>query len=104
MTTVNAMSGDPDQGFRVDFGVSQRFIADLSDLSRSIAVNSTGQAALPFHPHRGDQARMWAAGEYHSVLTTREAARAQAEAVLTLVPGSSHSLPAQADDVIRVHP
>lgn len=89
MTTVNAMSGDPDQGFRVGFGVSQRFLADLSDLSRSIAVNSSGQAALPFHPHRGDQARMWAAGEYHPVLTSREAARAQAEAVLTLVPGSS---------------
>jgi penicillin amidase len=85
-STVNANGGDPDDDFQVGFGPSQRFIADLSDLSRSIAVNSTGQAAFPFHPHRDDQARMWAAGEYHPVLASREAARAQAESVLTLKP------------------
>lgn len=85
-STINANGGDPDQDFQVGFGPSQRFIADLSDLSRSIAVNSTGQTALPFHPHRDDQARMWAASEYHPVLGSREAARAQAESVLTLTP------------------
>jgi penicillin amidase len=85
-STVNANGGDPDNDFEVGFGPSQRFIADLSDLSRSIAVNSTGQASFPFHPHRDDQARMWAAGEYHPVLAGREAARAQAESVLTLTP------------------
>jgi penicillin amidase len=85
-STINANGGDPDQDFQVGFGPSQRFIADLSDLSRSIAVNSTGQTALPFHPHRDDQARMWAASEYHPVLGSREAAKAQAESVLTLTP------------------
>ncbi len=85
-STVNANGDDPDQGFKVGFGPSQRYIADLSDLGRSIAVNSTGQTALPFHPHRDDQARMWARGEYHPVLTGRDAARAQAESVLTLTP------------------
>ncbi len=83
-STVNATGGDED--FQVGFGPSQRFIADLSDLSRSVAVNSTGQVAIPFHPHRDDQARMWAANEYHPVLTSRETARAQAESVLTLTP------------------
>lgn len=85
-STINANGGDPDQDFQVGFGPSQRFIADLSDLNRSIAVNSTGQAAFPFHPHRDDQARMWAANEYHPVLASREAAKAQAESVLTLTP------------------
>lgn len=85
-STVNANGDDPDQGFKVGFGPSQRFIADLSDLGRSIAVNSTGQTALPFHPHRDDQALMWARGEYHPVLTSRDAARAEAESVLTLTP------------------
>ncbi|HEX3129182.1 MAG TPA: penicillin acylase family protein [Thermoanaerobaculia bacterium] len=85
-STINANGGDPEQNFEVGFGPSQRFIADLSDLSRSIAVNSTGQAAFPFHPHRDDQARMWAANEYHPVLASREAAKAQAESVLTLTP------------------
>jgi penicillin amidase len=83
---INAMAGDPDLEFEVGFGPSQRFIADLSDLGRSLAVNSTGQAAFPFHPHRDDQARMWAASEYHPVLASHEAARAQAESVLTLTP------------------
>lgn len=85
-STVNANGDDPDQGFKVGFGPSQRYIADLSDLGRSIAVNSTGQTALPFHPHRDDQARMWARGEYHPVLAGRDAARAEAESVLTLTP------------------
>lgn len=85
-STVNANGDDPEQGFKVGFGPSQRYIADLSDLGRSIAVNSTGQTALPFHPHRDDQARMWARGEYHPVLTGRDAVRAEAESVLTLTP------------------
>jgi penicillin amidase len=85
-STINAMGGDADQAFKVGFGPSQRFIADLSDLGRSLSVNSTGQTAIPFHPHRDDQARMWAAGEYHPVLSDRDATRAQAESVLTLTP------------------
>jgi penicillin amidase len=85
--TVDSLGGtDPADPFRVGFGVSQRFIADLSDLGRSVAVNSTGESALPFHRHREDQVPMWARGEYHPVLATREAARAQAESVLTLSP------------------
>ena len=87
-SAVNAIGGNPDD-FRAGFGPSQRYIADLSDLGRSIAVNSTGQVALPFHPHRDDQVRLWVAGEYHPVLPGRDAARAQSESVLTLTPGQS---------------
>ncbi|HYG64305.1 MAG TPA: penicillin acylase family protein, partial [Thermoanaerobaculia bacterium] len=88
--TVNSNAGgDPQRPFQVGFGVSQRFIADLADPGRSVAVNSTGQSGLPFHRHREDQAPMWARGEYHPVLTTREAARAQEESVLTLAPSQA---------------
>lgn len=84
--TVNSMGSDPFRPYRVGFGVSQRFVADLSDLSRSLSVNSSGQSGLPFYRHRDDMTQMWARGEYHPVLTTREAVRSQAESVLTLAP------------------
>ena len=36
--------------------------------------------------HREDLAILWSRGEYHPVLTTREAVRPHAESVLTLTP------------------
>jgi penicillin amidase len=86
--TVNSNGSDPRRPFRTGFGVSQRFIADLADLGRSVAVNSTGQSEHPFHRHRNDLAVLWSRGEYHPVLTTREAAGAHAESVLTLTPAA----------------
>jgi penicillin amidase len=86
--TVNANGSDPQRPFRVGFGVSQRFVADLADLGRSVAVNSTGQSEHPFHRHRDDLAILWSRGEYHPVLTTREAVRPHAESVLTLTPAA----------------
>nr|MDP9122847.1 penicillin acylase family protein [Acidobacteriota bacterium] len=85
-STVDSTGSDPDQPFRVVFGVSQRFIADLGDLSRSLAVNSTGQSGHPFHRHHEDQAALWARGEYHPMFTTREALAGLSEGVLTLAP------------------
>jgi penicillin amidase len=84
--TVLLAGANPQGPFRVGFGVSQRFLADLADLSRSVAVNSTGQVAPIFHRHREDQARLWSAGQYHPVLAGREAVEREAEATLTLVP------------------
>ena len=84
--TVNSNLSDPEHPFRVTFGVSQRYIADLSDLSRSLAINSTGQSGNLFHRHREDQAPMWARGDYHPVLASREAVLRNAEAVLRPLP------------------
>ncbi|MGD2115391.1 MAG: penicillin acylase family protein [Acidobacteriota bacterium] len=84
--TVNEGTPDLRDPFRMFFGVSQRFIADLGDLSRSRAVNSTGQSGHAFHRHRDDQVALWAAVEDHPVLVDRPAVDARAEAVLRLVP------------------
>ncbi|MCP4546534.1 MAG: penicillin acylase family protein, partial [bacterium] len=65
--------------------VSQRLIVDLDDLSRSLAVNSTGQCAHAFHRHREDQIALWSRVDYHPLLSTREAVEAAAEATLRLV-------------------
>ncbi|MCP4660357.1 MAG: penicillin acylase family protein [bacterium] len=84
--TVNAGLYNLDDPFAVIFGVSQRLIVDLDDLSKSLAINSTGQCAHVFHRHREDQIPMWGNVEYHPVLFSREAVEAEAEATLTLVP------------------
>ncbi|HEX7185754.1 MAG TPA: penicillin acylase family protein [Thermoanaerobaculia bacterium] len=85
--TVNLAGANPEGPFRVGFGVSQRFMADLADLSRSLAVNSTGQSSLVFHRHREDQAPLWSAGRFHPVLAGREAVEREAESRLVLTPG-----------------
>jgi penicillin amidase len=82
--TINSLGSDVNHPYQVRFGVSQRFLADLSDLSRSLAVNSSGQSALPFSRHRDDETQLWIRGEYHPVFTTRSSI--QAESVLTLAP------------------
>jgi len=84
--TVNAALYSPNNPFAVNFGVSQRLIIDLDDLSNSLAINSTGQCAHAFHRLREDQIPMWGNGEYHPVLFTREAVEAGAKATLTLAP------------------
>ena len=85
-STVNLAGYDTNRPFRVGFGVSQRFVADLADLARSVAVNSTGQSSLVFHRHREDQTPLWSAGRYRPVLASREAVERDAEATLVLAP------------------
>jgi penicillin amidase len=84
--TVNSSMHDLADPFAVNFGVAQRLLVDLGDLDRSLAVNSTGQVAHAFHPHREDQIALWAAVDYHPLPATREAATAEAEATLRLTP------------------
>ena len=74
------------QPFAVTSGTSQRFVADLADLDRSLAVNSTGQVAHVFHRHREDQVPLWHDVLFHPVIFSRAAAEADAEATLTLSP------------------
>ncbi len=84
--TVSSTGYNLDDPFEAVFGVSQRLIVDLADLTSSRAVNSTGQVAHLFHPHREDQLELWSRVEYHPVLVRREAVVADAEATLRLLP------------------
>ena len=84
--TVDSSMHDLADPFAVNFGVAQRMLVDLGDLERSLAVNSTGQVAHAFHPHREDQIAPWAAVDYHPLPATRETAAAAAEATLRLTP------------------
>jgi penicillin amidase len=85
--TVSTVGYNLDDPFAGVSGVSQRLIVDLADLTSSRAVNSTGQVEHLFHPHREDQLDLWSRVEYHPVLVSRDAVKADAEATLRLLPG-----------------
>jgi penicillin amidase len=84
--TVDAAGFSFNEPFAMGGGVSQRTIADLSDLGNSRIIHTTGQSGHLFHPHREDFISMWQNVEYHPMIFSREAAEANAEATLTLTP------------------
>ncbi len=73
-STVLALAPDGQKRYTVGFGPSQRLVADLADLSRSRAINSTGQVGLPFHHHHLDMTELWSRGESIPLVTNLEAA------------------------------
>ena len=65
---------------------SQRMIVDLSDLTRSQAIHTTGQSGHAYHPNYIDMTERWAAIEYHPMLWERSQVESGTVAHLRLVP------------------
>ena len=86
--TVNQNVHNPMNPYKVNFGSSQRLIVDLSDLEKTLAVNSTGQSGHPFHRHRDDESARWVNVELHPLPFSREGVERVAEEKLVLKPGS----------------
>lgn len=84
--TINLGMYDPAAPFEMNFGSAQRMIVDLGDFSRSLSVNSTGQVAHPFHPHRDDQIALWRKVDYHPLIFQRAEAEKYRESLLRLLP------------------
>lgn len=82
--TVNAASYSFAAPFAMGDGVSQRYIADLSDFGNSLSIHSTGQSGHLFHAHREDFIALWQNVEYHPMLFGRDQIEAGAEGSLTL--------------------
>jgi penicillin G amidase len=72
-TTVWATGGGfmPADSTKV-IGPPFRFIADLSDLSKSQGLLAPGNSGRPDSVHYDDQVRAWFEGEYHPMLYARE--------------------------------
>jgi penicillin amidase len=83
---VNAVGFHPPDGYGVDWLPSMRMVIDLSDLSGSTSVNSTGQSGHAFHGHYDDMLPSWADGTHHPLRWDREQVEQGSEGTLTLVP------------------
>ena len=85
---VNAVGFYPPDGYQVDWIPSMRMVIDLADLSRSTAINSTGQSGHAFHGHYKDMIEPWVDGKQHPLRWTRDQVVADAAATLELTPQS----------------
>ena len=83
---VNATSWLADEGYDVMAMPSLRMVVDLDDLTRSVAVHTTGQSGHIFARHYFDQNALWLAGEAHEMRWSRAQVVAGAGDTLTLIP------------------
>ncbi len=83
---VNATGWKAHQGYHVVSLPSMRMIVDLADLSRSLAIHTTGQSGHAFHPHYVDMTDLWRTYQYHPMLWTQEQVLAHLEGHLRLEP------------------
>ncbi|TMC68856.1 MAG: penicillin acylase family protein [Chloroflexi bacterium] len=62
--SVNNGGYDPAKPYKQTTNASERMIADLADLDRSLSVTPVGESGQPGSRYWGDQAPLWNAGEY----------------------------------------
>ena len=62
-----------------------RFVVDLGDLGRSVALKAPGQSGQPGSPHYADHIQAWLGGDYYPMLYHRQDVMAGAEATLHLL-------------------
>jgi len=86
--TVNNGGFDYSSDFAQVIIPSYRQIIDLSDLSKSISMHSTGQSGQPASDHYKDFVESWAKVEYHPMLFDEESIKKEAKEVLRLKPGA----------------
>lgn len=83
---VNATGWSALEGYEVRSVPSMRMIVDLSDLSRSLSIHTTGQSGHAYHKHYVDMTDLWRTIQYHPMLWTRSQVESSAEGHLVLKP------------------
>jgi penicillin amidase len=83
---VNATGWNTLEPYEVDWLPSMRMIVDLSDLSNSLSIHTTGQSGHAYHPHYIDMADLWRTIQYHPMLWERAQVEANQEGLLKLTP------------------
>ena len=83
---VNATGWDPDAPYVIDWLPSMRMIVDLSDLTNSLTIHTTGQSGHAYHTHYIDMADMWRTIQYHPMLWNPKTIEQEAESLLILTP------------------
>ncbi|MCX6552750.1 MAG: penicillin acylase family protein [Acidobacteria bacterium] len=69
-------------------GASFREVIDLADWDRSTTINVPGESGQPRSPFYGNLLPLWAAGQYHPMLFSRQAVEANASARLVMRPAA----------------
>jgi penicillin amidase len=83
----NACRWTVDKGnFTIQSCPSMRMIIDMSDISKSVCMNLTGQSGNPASQWYGSMIDSWLNVKYHPMLWTRQQVEAGAAHNLTLVP------------------
>ena len=84
---INAVRWLVSQGnFTTQTMPSMRMIIDLSDISKSVCMNATGESGNPASPWYGDMIQSWLNIKYHPMLWTRDQVNAAAAHKLLLTP------------------
>jgi penicillin amidase len=83
---VNATSWSAQEGYEVRSLPSMRMIADLSDLSNSLSIITTGESGHAYHPNYVDMADLWREIQYHPMLWDRGQIESAVKDHLRLVP------------------
>lgn len=83
---VNNTAWAEDEDYQVRVLPSLRMIVDLSNLSNSIAIHTTGQSGHAFHRHYDDMIPLWVENQYYPMLWSKEQVEDHAEGHLILMP------------------
>lgn len=83
---VNNTVWRADRSYEVIGLPSMRMIVDLSDLSNSWLIHTSGQSGHAYHPHYVDMTDPWRLGEYFPMLWEAEQVQQSAEGHLRLLP------------------
>ncbi len=74
------------QDYNVTDLPSMRMIVDLSNLSNSLTVHTTGESGHAYNKHYDDMIKMWAAIQYYPMLWDQQTVIGQTEGHLQLIP------------------
>jgi penicillin amidase len=85
---VNATGWDPTAAdpYVVNWLPSERMVVDLSDLSNSTTIHTTGQSGHAYHSHYADMPDLWRNIQFHPMLWERTNIQADVEGHLKLAP------------------
>jgi penicillin amidase len=83
---VNATSWDGTEGYETTDLPSMRAIYDLSNLSNSLTVHTTGESGHAYNKHYDDLIPLWASIKYYPMLWDEQSATQDPEGHLALKP------------------
>ena len=84
--TINKKQYPYEKPYRVNHGVSQRMIVDLSNMGGALHVLPTGESGHLKSPHYRDQIDLYLSGKYHPAWTNRADVEKNSEGILILRP------------------